>query len=742
MKQSNLRRCVAALTLLLAACGGGGGGATPQKLAYPASAAEDTRHEYFNQTVAEPYQWLEDTMGDRTHAWVQAQNGFTRDYLRQLPSYADIDARVRELMGPAPAAAKTGGMRDGVRKQVVEVDGRWHSYQLNRTVESDRWRPGVGAGAIEVSVDNRIYFSAGANDAGRVLFDVGRQNSNPDDHIQLVDHRVSADGRFLVYRLIRNYSDLNEIHVVDLATGQERAAETIAHGYESFQLHGGGFFYVAAGAVSDPYTSAYNRLAVFYHRFGDSLAQDRQLYAGNGLMSLALGPIDEHDLFLYAVIGSKTEIYRLPLADPAAWVPTRWLGDDFRSEYGLLKGDGAQHVLVTTTHGSERKRLVRVPRSDNPNPAGWQELLNGGPDEYAEEIVACGDAYFAEMLQQGASRLVRVDGAGQRSEIALPGVGAVHGMKCGADDQRRARFEFLYSTLAEPPQEFYYDLGSGAVTRNRVKRFSGYDPDAYVMRRLLVPAGDGAQITAYIAHRKGLAQDGSNPAMIYVYGGFGVPQRPNFQQHAVPLLESGGIYVVAQVRGGSEYGNAWHDAGRGANKQQTYDDVIAVAEYLIREKFTSAGRLGLEGGSNGGLTTAAVAMQRPDLFAAVFPLVGVLDLLRYQYFTSGFNWYEDYGYSSSEPDFKRLRGLSPVHNVRPQPYPAMLVMTGQTDSRVVPSHSYKFVAAMQNQAGGANPYLMTAFPKSGHQMSDYRDRVSADTWAFFFARTGTAYRKP
>jgi len=259
------------------------------------------------------------------------------------------------------------------------------------------------------------------------------------------------------------------------------------------------------------------------------------------------------------------------------------------------------------------------------------------------------------------------------------------------------------------------------------------------MRRLFATSTDGVQVPVYIAHKKGLKPSGDAPAFLYAYGGFFDAVVPAFTEKAIPLLESGGVYAVAQVRGGGEFGNAWYDAGRLLNKQNTYNDVIASAEHLISQGWAGAGKLAVQGESNGGLTAAAVALQRPDLFAVAFPVVGVHDLVRYDKFSSGFNWHGDYGKTDNQAEFENLMTFSPVHNVKPQQYPPMYVFTGKADGRVMPAHSYKLAAALQNVALGPNPYLLYAFPKDGHSLDRSQQAYLTYLWTAFFHHTGSRY---
>ena len=732
--------------VLIAGCGGGSSDSSPtdepQKLAYPESATVSASNTYFDTTLQDPYQWMENTTSDATSAWVRAQNQFSKEYLSALPHYADINARVRQILG-APQGANRGAGAFGVdtqsydQKTVKGKDGSYY-YTINKKSETSR-RPQQTPASV--SVDNIIYVTSDLRQPGKVLLDLNQTNSNPDDHIQLTNHQLTDDNRYLVYQVIRNYSDVSEIQVVDMANISSPPIQVIGNANGGFTMHGNGFFYVTAGEVSDPYTSSYVPLSLRHRRI-NAPADDTALYQGDKLSSVFVGRIYGGHLYFSVGIGagSRNEIYRQALSAPGQ-PPARFLGDGYQSNFEILNQGEDGRLRVKTSNGVAANRLISVD-PERPEVSGWKNLLPIGASEVVEDIVACDRAHFAEILVDGASTLVRFDADGGRKDIALPGLGALDFMECRPAAADAEQLVYSFSSMAMPAQGFAYDSATGASVLRNTLRINGFDPAAYVMERKFVTSPDGARVPIFMAYKKGLVQNGANPAYIHVYGGFGVAEKPGFSEHVVPLLENGGIYVVAQVRGGGEYGKAWHEAGRAANKQITYHDVIAVADYLIRNQYTSAARLGLEGGSNGGLTTAAVALQRPDLFKAVFPMVGVLDLLRFQEFTMGFNWIEDYGSSSNEADFRRLLGISPLHNVRNVAYPAMLIMTGQTDGRVVPSHSYKFAATLQNRAGGTNPYLLTAFPKAGHSLVDNRERVSTDTWAFFFAQTKTAYRKP
>ena len=321
------------------------------------------------------------------------------------------------------------------------------------------------------------------------------------------------------------------------------------------------------------------------------------------------------------------------------------------------------------------------------------------------------------------------------SEIKLPGLGVTSAGAAAC--QSESQFNFAYSNLITPPKSIRYNPLDGTQTVYQTESVPTFVASDYVMTEVSVPSSAGAIVKVFLAYKNGLQLNGSNPAYLYVYGGFDAPILPAFNKREVFFLKNGGVYALAQVRGGGEQGSSWYNDGRLLKKQNTYNDTIAVAEYLISNGYTNPGKLGLGGRSNGGVTTAAVALQRPDLFQVAFPAVGVLDLLRYNLFTYGFSWYSDYGFSSIEAEFNNLIQFSPLQNVKTKNYPAMYIQTGQQDSRVPPLHSYKFAATLQNVATGPNPYLLDAYPNLSHFPENMAPTEAAKTWAFFFHNTNT-----
>ncbi|MDX3895704.1 prolyl oligopeptidase family serine peptidase [Pusillimonas sp.] len=746
-------RFTLALTALLALAGCDGGSGkhseppTPE-LAYPETAAGSDSDTYFSRAVADPYRWLEDIRSQKTDNWVQAQNRFTADYIKALPDYDAIARRIAPwFAAPRKAAAMQSlnvQQEESTRRVqgVQGVDGHFY-YQLQVQQERNHKRI-PAASARFVSVDNVIYVASGpdAVDQSKVLVNVDDFRTDPDDDIRLVNHQVSPDGKYMVYAMERNFADLVELHVVDLME-PTRPLLRIPHVFSSeFTLYGDGVVYSSPSGTEDPHVSPHTFQSLYYQPFAGG---ERQVwFRGQEFDQIAGTAL--HQGQLYITVFSDMQIGQLRL-DPARPERGAHVFLDARADQQSFNFQGASaedpaKLLFITTQGAASNRLIEVDPAD-PSPGNWREILprsTAGETVYVNEIMVCGSDYYAEHLDHGSSRLFHYSAAGAR-EIPLPGMGAVSGMYCSELDGRDI-LNYRFSSLAQPRIDFSYDPATNVATQGPARRYEGYDPSLYEMRRLVATGADGAQVPVYIAHKKGFEASGEAPTLIYVYGGFGVALTPGFQEKAIPLLENGGIYAVAQVRGGNEFGSAWHDAGRLLNKQNTYDDVIAVAQHLIDQGLTRPGKLALQGESNGGLTTAAVALQRPDLFSVVFPTVGVLDLVRYDKFTSGFGWHGDYGQTTDQAQFENMMQFSPLHNVKPLAYPPTYVFTGKSDGRVMPAHSYKFAAALQNTATGTNPYLLYAFPKDGHSLNRNWQTVLTYLWTAFFYHTGTPYAGP
>ena len=751
-------RLISLLTLasILTACGGSGDSVSSAPR-YPATRVGDDATTHFGQRVADPYRWLEDIHSTPVIDWMRAQNAFSADYVEGQAIYPQVLARLKALENyqhvlepQAKQAKQAQGMAlhsNGLQQVGQQRQGRYY-YQWQdggRQERQEHWRrrpAGLSGQPQGLSVDNRIYVSDGAGQAGKLLLDVGRlAQQEPDDTIQLQGHEVSADGRFLVYKLKRNHADLDELHLIDLRSPESAPAVLTRAGAE-FRFEGAALLYVEVENAIQPSVSSYGQQAIVRVdpvRPTESLTVLYRTTAQHP-MSLSLGPVIDGQLYFGRLPGTSTsDVLRLDLAAPGE--PQMVLDGQGREIFQIVDAqEGERRLLVSTTDGAAMYRLVSVDTLQ-PQRGAWRHILPAQSTDVVSETQHCGRYAYALKWVDGENRLTRyaLDGGSAPREIAMPAPGAVLNMNCSEAEGQQDDLRYGHSTLVQPRQYFRYEAASDRVVKEATIVYPGYDAQNYEVRQLRVPAADGTQIPITLAHRKGLVLDGKAPALMYVYGGFMSPSPAYFDVDVLPLLESGGVYVVAHVRGGAERGVAWYDAGRLFNKRNTYADLADVARYLAAQGYTSAARLGVQGWSNGGTSSAAVALLYPELFAVSLPRVGVHDLTRYTAFTWGFSWTDDYGDLAVQAEFANLMTFSPLHSVQARKYPAMYVMTGQNDQRVLPAHSYKLAAALQNTATGPGPYLLHAFAKSGHGIEGEQQRSTAHALTFFFTQTGAQF---
>ncbi|WP_397473129.1 prolyl oligopeptidase family serine peptidase [Pusillimonas sp.] len=743
--------------LALAGCDGGSG-STKQppspELAYPESVAGSESDTYFGRQVVDPYRWLEDIRSQDTENWIQAQNRFAAEYITALPDYGAISKRIAPWFAPAQTT-RAQRARDTLRTKQDEVlhiegergtDGRLY-YQ--RQVQQERHlmrqdrhhRRAPQTQPQLLSVDNVIYVASGqtASERDEALVDVDDFRVDPDDKIQLLGHQVSEDGRYLVYRMQRNFADLVELHVVDLQNPSVLLMR-IPHVFsQEIALYNDGVIYSSPRGVEDDHVSPHTFQSLYYQPFDG--ARPQAWFEGQEFDMLSGSFLHEDQLYIIVGTNMQSGYLRLDPAHPELGVQPfidRRTDQETFTYLGPSPEDSA-NMLFLTSQGADLYRLIEVDPAD-PAAANWREILPLAPQGetvYVNEVLVCGSDYYAEHLDLGSSRLFLYSAGGAR-EIPLPGLGAVSQMDCSQHEGQDILL-YSYSSLSQPHIDYSYNPATHTATPGPVLEYEGYSPDPYEMSRSIVTSTGGAQIPVYIAHKKGLEPSGDVPVLIYSYGGFMTEIKPQFDMRVIPLLENGGIYAVAQVRGGAEFGFGWYEAGRLLTKQNTYNDVIAVAEHLVEEGWTSPGKIALLGESNGGTTTAAVALQRPDLFGVVFPWVGVHDLVRYDKFAVGFSWHGDYGRNTDQAEFNNLMMFSPLHNVKPINYPPIYIFTSKTDGRVMPAHSYKLAATLQNTATGTSPYLLYAFPKDDHGLSEHLQAALAFQWTAFFHHVGSPY---
>ena len=658
---------------------------------YPPTIQRSVVDDYHGRAVADPYRWLEDLGSAETKAWITAQNAVTLPLLEALPQHAALLLRLTELWN----YPRTG--------LPVEEAGQLF-YRHNSGLQKQA----------------PLYRRASRKAPPELLLDPNTMSD--DGSISLADWQPSPDGRYLAYALSQGGADWAEVHVREIATG--RNLPDVVHWYRfstiSWTKDGKGFFYARfpeppEGKVLEAELRDHQ---VHYHLVGTSQDQDRLIYRRPDLPRYFVGAsVTEDGRYLIVTLSNGTDpknrLYYADLGDPTqpdVGAPVVAIVDEDIAELSVLGNEGALFYVRTDLHAPNRRIMTLDPRL-RIDRAGWKSVVPERSHPLESARIA-GGKLFCQYLVDVKSEIRIFSLAGEeQGTLDLPGIASIAGM-----------------SGREHGKELFYDVSSPLVA-STVVRYDiagktssifdagkpAFDPSAYETRQVFYASRDGTPVPMFITARKGLVQDGSNPAWLYAYGGFSISVPPHYRPDLPAWLEMGGIFAQPALRGGAEYGEEWHRAGMFEKKQNVFDDFIAAAEYLINEKYTSTDRLVIEGRSNGGLLVGAVLTQRPELFAVAIPTVGVLDMLRFDRFTGGAAWAMEYG-SSQDPDqFGYLFRYSPLHNLKPgMAYPATLVVTADHDDRVVPSHSYKFAAALQAAQGGAKPVLIRIETKGSH----------------------------
>lgn len=684
--------------------------AAAEMLVYPPSPRGEVVDTYHGTKVADPYRWLEaaDEPGSaewpKVQAWIEAQNKLTFGYLESIPQRGAIKERLTKLWNYERygTPSKEGGRyffskNDGLQNQSV-------LYTVDR-------------------IDG----------VPRVLLDPNTLAK--DGTVALAGTRVSDDGKLLAYGIAEAGSDWNTWKVRDIETGVDLADEIrwVKFGGASWTKDGKGFFY---SRFDEPKPGAglkaLNQFQkIFYHTLGTPQSQDHLVYerADHGDWYLTGGVTDDgRYLIIYASPGSKVEngIFYKDLS--SADSPVVELLNKFDAQYSFIDNDGPV-FWVQSDLEAPRGRVWAI-NINHPERAAWNEVIGQGAD--ALQGVNCvGNRFFASYLKDAKTRVRSFDLTGKLlGDVSLPGIGTAGGF-----GGKRSDTETFYSftSYTTPAAVYRYDVATGKS--ELFKRPSvDFNPDQFTTEQVFYKSKDGTRVPMFLTYKKGLKRDGSNPTLLYGYGGFNIAITPAFSVTSLVWMEMGGVYAVANLRGGSEYGEEWHQGGMQLKKQNTFDDFIAAAEWLITNKYTSPKKLAIQGGSNGGLLVGACMTQRPELFGACLPAVGVMDMLRFQTFTVGFGWVGDYGSSDDPEQFKVLRSFSPYHNLKKGVcYPPTLVTTGDHDDRVYPAHSFKFAAALQAAQGCANPVLIRIETRAGHgagKPTSKRIEEAADLWAF------------
>lgn len=683
---------------------------------YPETPRVDHTDDYFGVAVKDPYRWLEEDVRNskKVENWVEAQNRVTFNYLDKIPGRDRLLDRLKEL--------NNYDANFGVRQY-----GDNYFYYQKR------------------GLDNHATYWVTTD-----LAKPGKPLLNPnewaaDGSIALSGTSPSPDGDLVAYLSSESGSDWQTIKIKSVSGKKtyDEALKWIKFSSISWAKDGSGFYY--SGFPEPEKGQAFQSLnlgqKVYFHRLGTDQKADRLVFEDKANPEWGYGAevSDDGKVLLITIFkgtDSRHRLKYLALDDPKAKVKD--VATEFKASMFYLGNEGKDYYFMTS-HSAPNNRIVKL-QLDKPESKNWTEVVKE-QDDVLQASVYANKQFYNTYLKDVSSRVrIFTDKGKDLGAIKLPGLGTVAGLR--ANDKKTALF-YAFSSYNYPNTTLVYDIAkqrSDVLFKSSIK----FDPDAYEVSQVFYPSKDGTRVPMFITHKKGLKLDGKRPTLLYGYGGFNISLTPRFNPNYVAWMEQGGVFAVANLRGGGEYGKKWHKAGTKLQKQNVFDDFIAAAEYLIKKQYTNNQKLAIHGGSNGGLLVAAVINQRPDLFAAGLPAVGVMDMLRFQHFTAGRYWVDDYGSSANKEEFKALLSYSPYHNVNAgTQYPAVLVLTGDTDDRVVPSHSFKYISALQAAQSGEDPVLIRISTKTGHgagKSLQKRLEEFSDMLAFTMHNLGVKYR--
>ena len=678
------------------------------KITYPITKKDNVVDTYFGVSVKEPYRWLENDTSAVTADWVKAQNKVTKDYLGQIPFRNELKKRLTAIMN----YPKYGSP--------FKKNGQYFFFKNN--------------GLQNQSV---LYRQATLTSQPEVLLDPNTLST--DGTVALSSIAFSKDGKYLGYAIARSGSDWNEIFVLNVETRQLLSDHIKWSKSSEISWEGNGFYYSAYDTpeAGKEYSNKNEFEKVFYHTVGQSQSEDKLIYEDKlHALRECYGSVNGDEKFMFISITETTtgnSLLMKDLTNPAASFVE--LAPGFANDYSVIDHVNGK-IYILTNWKAPKYRLMEI---DPAQPAreNWKEVIPE-TENVLENATIIGGKIIAEYMKDATNHLYGFDLNGRKLyEIQLPTLGSVTGLSGDKDDNEAF---YIFTSYTFPPTIYRFD-----ADKNKSDIFHktevAFKSDDYTSEQVFYTSKDGTKIPMSITYKKGMKKNGKNPLLLYGYGGFNISLNPTFNAVRIPFLENGGIYVVANLRGGGEYGEAWHMAGTKMQKQNVFDDFIAAAEYLIANGYTSSKKLAIDGGSNGGLLVGTCMTQRPDLYAVAIPEVGVLDMLRYNQFTIGWSWASDYGTSQDSKEmFEYLKGYSPLHNIKAgTKYPATMVMTGDHDDRVVPAHSFKFAATLQADNAGSKPTLIRIDSKAGHGAGKPVGKVieaQTDMWSFVMFNLG------
>ncbi|MBL6446820.1 S9 family peptidase [Fulvivirga sp. 29W222] len=652
-------------------------------LPYPETAKVDTVDVYFGMEVPDPYRWLEDDRSEQTAQWVKAQNNVTFSYLNNIPFKNKVKQRLEELFNYERLYAPA---KHGEYYYFYKNDGLQNQSVLYRKKGMD--------GEPEIFIDPNTFTKDGT--------------------ISLAGTSFSKDGSLFGYLISEGGSDWRKAIVIDTETKQQIGDTLRDIKFSGIAWSGNeGFYYSSydkpkSGSLLSGKTQ-YHKL--FYHKMGTPQSEDKMIFGGDEQPRRYIGSyLTEDERFLVITAAQSTsgnELYIKDLSDPNSSIVT--IIDNFDNNHYVLDNEGSR-LLIQTNLAAPNNRLVETDIA-NPTSENWKDVIPETKNVLSTS--KAGGKIFADYMVDAKTEVKQYDMSGKlERNVQLPGIGTARGFR-GREDETELYYTFTSFTY--PSTIFSYNIATGESVLYEQPEVD-FNPEDYETKQVFYESKDGTKVPMFIVHKKGIELNGKNPTYLYAYGGFNVSLQPSFSTSRIVWLENGGVYAQPNIRGGGEYGEKWHKAGTKLQKQNVFDDFIAAGEYLIKSKYASNDYLAIAGGSNGGLLVGATMTQRPDLAKVAFPAVGVMDMLRYNKFTAGAGWASDYGTAEDSKEmFDYLYGYSPVHNVKEGvAYPATLVTTADHDDRVVPAHSFKFIANLQKKHTGDNPVLIRIETDAGH----------------------------
>lgn len=675
---------------------------------YPIAPQEDQIDTYFGTDVADPFQWMENPNDERLKNWISEQQTYCEAYLSQIPFREALKERYRQLFN----YPKLFGLKKA---------GEYFLFSHNDGLQNQ---------AI-------IYRQKGLDGTPEVFIDPNTLSKDGTVAITLLS--VSDDQGLIAYSYARAGSDWSEIRIKEIETGKELSDVISWVKFSDVAWYGNGFFYTRYPAPESgkEYSAETANSSIYFHQLGDDPQNDQLVYANpkepNRYHNAFLTE-DKAYLFLYARSGTHGFEVHYKKMEETGWHFKPLITGFTYKTFVLDHADGFFYAL--TDYGAPNKQLVKI-SIEKPEPQHWQPLIGERQDAVIEDVHLLQGKWLVNYLQKATNHLVQFSFEGkQEKELQLPTLGSVFMASTKKSDKE---IFFSFSSFVYPATIYRYEILSG-------KQDVFFQPDIdieaedYQVKQVFYPSKDGTEVSMFIVHRRDVNLDGNNPAYLYGYGGFNINITPVFSSSHLLFLERGGVLAMPNLRGGGEYGEAWHEAGMLFQKQNVFNDFIAAAEYLIGAKYTSPAHLAIAGGSNGGLLVGACVNQRPELFAVAFAAVGVMDMLRYHKFTVGWGWIPEYGSSEeSHKMFQYLYGYSPLHNIKAGlPYPAIMVTTADHDDRVVPAHSFKYAATLQAVSSSERPHLIRIETDAGHGAGKPTEKIIeeiTDRWAFMLWET-------